>query len=77
MSRPTVPDVIERFRSYHRGNPVWGALHVILEAGNFRDKDCRWCAAHAREIGDSEGEALAETLLTMSQTQRRRIADRA
>jgi hypothetical protein len=48
------------------GNFMGGALHIVLDDGNVRDKDVRWCAAQARDEGDETGALLAEALLKMS-----------
>lgn len=74
MTKPTVPDVLERFRAYHAREPAWGSLHVVLEDCNMEDAAVRRCAAYAEERGDEEGAALAAVLLTMSKTQRARLA---
>lgn len=75
--KPTIPTVIDRFRTYHAQNPTWGALHIVLEDGNTHDADVQFCIDLAVQIKDTEGEALARILLTMSQTQRRKIAKEA
>lgn len=78
MSKPnatiTVPDVLDRFRAYHAHEPVWGSLHIVLDDGNIDNASVRFCAKWASEHGDAEGIELAEILLQMSGTQRRKIA---
>lgn len=71
--RLTVPDVIDRFRAYHQANPAWGALHIVLDDGNVRNKDVQFCIDSALEQGDVEGHELARLLLEMSVTQRRKL----
>ena len=56
------------------GNGAGGALHIVLDDGNVTDGDVKFCISHAREMGDSEGERLAEILLSMSKTQRKKLA---
>lgn len=73
MLKPTIPEVLPRFQAYLEKNPVWGSLHIVLEDGNLADHNVQWCINHAREIGDTEGEALAEILLRMGYTQRRKL----
>ena len=76
MLKPSIPDVIERFRAYHKlpQNCVWGSLHVILDDGNFSDGSVRYCLQHATEKRDTEGIELAKILLSMSFTQRKKLA---
>ncbi|ACL58840.1 hypothetical protein Mnod_3948 [Methylobacterium nodulans ORS 2060] len=70
MDRPTIPDVLDRFRSYHAREPSWGALHVVLDDINLTDAHVRQGQDFARERGDEEGYALGEILLKMTITQR-------
>lgn len=74
MSKPTIPEVAERFAAYYRENRAWGSLHVVLDDENF--DAVRHCIEYAEEAGDPEGKALAEILLEMSEHQRRRLARR-
>lgn len=69
----SVPDVIERFRAYHAKEPCWGVLHIVLDDGNVRDNDVKFCIEDALERGDTEGHELACLLLGMSTTQRRKL----
>lgn len=73
--KPTIPEVVERFRAYHRFNPVWGSLHIVLDDGNVSDAHVLFCVAEARSRNDAEGERLALILLEMSRTQRRKLAE--
>lgn len=73
MTKPTIPDVIEKFYQYYLKNPVWGSLHIVLDDGNIKDEHVRHCLDKALERNDLEGAQLAETLLTMSKTQRLKI----
>lgn len=75
--KPTIPEVIDRFRAYYKLNPAWGSLHVVLDDGNIDDATVRWCRDWAIEHSDPEGAALAEILLRMSKTQRSKIGDKA
>lgn len=72
--KPTIPEVVDRFRTYHEAHPAWGALHIVLEDGNVADCYVFYCAERAEEVGDEEGAALARILLQMSKTQRRKLA---
>jgi hypothetical protein len=76
--RPTVPEVLEIARAYNtvleqRGSYVWGPLHIALGDGNLEDDSIVFCAERAVEDGDAEGARIAEMLLAMTGTQRRKI----
>jgi hypothetical protein len=72
--KPTIPEVIERFRAYHDKHGAWGSLHIVLDDGNNEDSSVAYCVDSATERGDEEGTELARILMTMSRTQRGRIA---
>jgi hypothetical protein len=74
MERLTIPDVIDRFRAYHRKHPgSWGSLHIVLDENNVADHNVRFCIEWAEEHGDTEAVELGKILLQMSKTQRSRI----
>jgi hypothetical protein len=75
-SRLTVPDVLPMVREYvaKPGNMGGGSLHMVLDDGNWDDGSVRFCINWAAERGDVEGFDLGLILLTMSKTQRRRLA---
>lgn len=70
----TVPEVIDRFKAYHKEHLVWGSLHIVLSDFNVTDEDVQWCIEHADKTGDTEGAALGRILLTMSKSQRHKLA---
>lgn len=73
--RPTVtPEILERFRAYHRAHPSWGPLHTVLDDNNLADDFVNGAIGLANVDGDSEGAWLAVILLRFSKTQRARIA---
>ena len=37
MRKPTIPEVRARFQRYHKDNPSWGSLHIVLDDGNVSD----------------------------------------
>lgn len=75
--KPTVPDVLERFVAYRREHgPEWDSLHIVLADDNMDDSDVAFCIDWAKKEGDREGAALAEILLRMSKTQRKKIQRR-
>lgn len=76
--KPSVPDVVERFRAYYNrtdgfGGCEWGVLHTVLSDDNLSDGSVRFCIHTAIEERDVEGEALARLLLMMSKTQRAKL----
>ena len=64
----------DRFKEYHKTNPAWGSLHIVLEDGNTENSNVMWCVNYASSVGDKIGGELAVLLLDMTITQRRRIA---
>ncbi|MHC4717296.1 MAG: hypothetical protein ACYS5V_10020 [Planctomycetota bacterium] len=73
VTKPTIPEVLDRFVDYFRRNPTWGDLHIVLDDGNVRDSDVQWCVDHGRT---EEGRELARVLLRMSRTQRLKLPNR-
>lgn len=72
--KPNINEFLERFKAYHRKNPSWGSLHVVLDDGNVKDVFVRGCIEYAIQTGDAEGEFLGRVLLQMSKTQRSKLA---
>lgn len=68
--KPTIPEVVDRFRQYYDKNPTWGSLHIVLDDGNVHDDHVQFCVDYARIENDNEGLELALILLQMSKTQR-------
>jgi len=56
------------------GNDAGGSLHIVLDDGNISDDDVTFCINYAKKKGDTKGVELAEILLRMSKTQRRKLA---
>lgn len=74
--RPTVPEVLEQAKAYGASlgeYHAWGHLHIALEDGNLEDDSILFCAERAVEDGDADGARIAEMLLAMTGTQRRKI----
>lgn len=72
-NKPSIPDVIDRFRKYHERELAWGSLHVVLDDGNVDNDFVQHCIDYADKNGDVEGRALGEILIKMSRTQRLKI----
>lgn len=76
-AKETVPEVIERFKTYHAQNGAWGSLHVVLDDGNIHDHFVEGCIEYAKKQNDTEGLELGKILLKMSKSQRHKIAKMA
>jgi len=75
----TVPDVIQDVWDLYatkHGN-VGGCLHIVLDDDNVEDSSVRFCIDYAKEKGCEVCLPLAEKLLTMSETQRGKLASHA
>jgi hypothetical protein len=74
--KATLPQVKPLVRAFMglSGNEVGGALHPVLEDGNYADSDVAWCLGEAVRRGDHVGVLLAALLLRMSRTQRSKLA---
>lgn len=77
-TRPTVPEVVPLALDYLAtpGNDNGGSLHIALIDGNLEDVHLAFCRGRAIERGDGEGLMLAELLLRLSMTQRRKVYHR-
>ena len=74
--RPKVPDVraaVEAYYALRPENICGGSLHIVTDDGNVEDSSVEFCREYAREHGDTAGVALAELLLQMTHTQRRKV----
>ncbi len=76
-NKPTLPEVIPLMRAYaaKEGNECGGSLHVVLDDGNVNDSHVKFCIQYAKDNNDPGGVKLGETLLSMSKTQRRELAN--
>ena len=73
--RPKVPEVLALVRAYYAkpGNGVGGSLHIVLDDHNVKDSDIAWCRDRAQAAGDEDGVKIAELMLQMTPSQRRRL----
>ncbi len=71
--KPTLDAQVARFAEYLRRYQAWGSLHIVLADGNVGDDSVLFCKEFALEQGDTEGVELADVLLQMSKTQRRKL----
>lgn len=75
--RPTLtPELYARFAAYFRVYPAWGSLHTVLDDSNLETVHVKAAVKWALSDGDVEGEALARILLTLTTSQRGRVASR-
>jgi hypothetical protein len=73
--KPTIPEVIPLVKAWYAlpGNNVGGIFHVLLDDGNCEQHFAISALKDARELGDPQAIDLAEKLVAMSQTQRRKL----
>jgi hypothetical protein len=71
----TTKMVIRQAKAYlaKPGNEAGGSLHLVLGDGNVENSSVEICLKHAQEENDYDGIRLAETLLRMSVSQRRKV----
>lgn len=74
-TRPTVPEVVALARKYyeHPNNLCGGNLHIVLDDRNLADHHIEACRQMAAAEADEAGVQLADMLLAMTPTQRRRV----
>lgn len=72
-ARPSIPEVVDRFRAYHDEHPTWGSLHIVLDDGNVDAHHVEFCVRWAEREGDIEGVVLGKILQRMSRTQRLKL----
>ena len=75
MNKPTVPEALKIAQEYYAkpSNNVGGSLHIVLEDGNIETSSVEFCRSVAIENDDIDGVALADLLLKMSKTQRKKL----
>jgi hypothetical protein len=71
----TVPMVLPIVNELPGG--VGCCLHIVLDDHNVEDKHIVWCVEHAQKQEHKYCEILGQILLTMSKTQRLKLAKRA
>lgn len=73
--KPTVSDVLKLVREYYSkpGNGAGGSLHIVLDDGNLKDEDILFCREWAKKEKDEDGVVLADLILSLSKTQRRKL----
>lgn len=71
--RLTLPEVVPIAQAYMERYPHGGSLHLALEDFNLSDKAIEFCAGIASENGDIHGKNLADMMLRLTQTQRKKL----
>ena len=76
MKKTTVPDVLPLVDRYYAmpGNSVGGTLHAVLEDGNVDDQSILICRGWAEKKGDTDAVEIADMMLAMTKTQRKRVS---
>jgi hypothetical protein len=76
MNKPTITEVLPMIKAYYgkHGNSVGGSLHITLEDGNIDNNSVMDCLELAKQKNDTDGIIIAETLLKMSKTQRKKLS---
>ena len=71
----TTKMVLKQAKAYlaKPGNEAGGSLHLVLSDGNVENSSVEVCLKHAQEENDYDGIRLAETLLKISNAQRRKV----
>lgn len=74
-NKPTLPEVIPLIRAWYSrpGNEVGGIFHVVIDDGNYEQSFAALALNDARASGDPQAIELAEKLVEMSPTQRRKL----
>jgi hypothetical protein len=74
--KPSIPDIVPSLLEYYRreGNESGGIFHVIVEDTNYEKCHARSALEQARELGDPLTIKIAEMLVEMSATQRRKLS---
>lgn len=73
----TVPEILPMVWALYASHSAGCCLHIVLDEGNIDDGSVQFCIDHAAEQGHDACKKLAELLLKMSKTQRRKLGARA
>jgi hypothetical protein len=75
QKKPTVPEVIPLVKQWYAlpGNGAGGIFHVLLDDGNCEQCFAVSALAQAQELGDPLAIELAQKLVAMSTTQRKKL----
>ena len=73
-NKPITQEQLDRFQAYKAENATWGNLHHVLADKNVGDKHVLQSMEFSARLGNKEGYELGDLLLTMSKSQRHKIA---
>lgn len=73
MGKPTTTEVKPLVDLLYQRNSVGCCLHVVLDDGNIDDQSVAWCRDEAQRQGHADCFLLANTMLEMSRTQRKKL----
>ena len=69
------PTMLERFVAYFNRTKGWRNLRLVLEEYSTDDRTVKTCLKIAMDRGDIEGERLANILLMLPRSMRRKVAN--
>lgn len=74
-TKPVLPEVRPLVRAFYAlpGNGAGGALHAVLDDGNYERKFIHECIGRASGPGDVAARLLGWVLCLLSNSQRRRV----
>lgn len=74
QTKPTLPEVKPIINAFYElpGNAVGGKLHCVLDDYNWERKFVVSCEKEAHDAGDMPAYRLAQVLMMLSNSQRRR-----
>ena len=75
-TKPSIPDIVPLVLEYYGrdGNGVGGIFHVVLEDKNYEQCHAVSALEQARALSDPLALQIAEMLVDMSSTQRRKLS---
>lgn len=75
-AKPAIPDIVPLVLEYYKreGNGVGGIFHVVLEDKNYERCHALSALEEAKALNDPLALQIAEMLVDMSSTQRRKLS---
>jgi len=73
LKKYTVPEVAPLVKQLYRTRAAGCCLHIVLDDGNVEDGSVKYCINYAKEQGHNDCDVLANILLSMSKTQRKKL----
>lgn len=69
----TIPEALPFVQKLYSRHGAGCCLHVVLDDGNVKDDDVKFCIEEAQTKGHQDCLELAKILLEMSKTQRKKL----